>query len=126
MSAIEYCTASAARGGLLFMQQVPGVMFGDHVVVRDHRGRKRSGQVIRSTESFVLIQVFEGTDDLDLENTWVRLLEQPVQIALSPDLLGRVFDGVGNPRDGRPPIISRLKRNVNGSAVNPAMRAYPS
>ncbi len=121
----QFRMASAARGGLLFMRGVPGVKFNDRVVVRDHRGRKRNGQVIRSGEEYVLVQVFEGTDDLDLENTWVRFLEKPVELTLSPDLLGRVFNGVGMPRDGRPPIVSRLKRNVNGSAVNPAARAYP-
>ena len=121
----EYRYASAVRGGLLFMRGVPGVPFGDRVVVRDHRGRKRNGQVIRSSEDVVLVQVFEGTDDLDIEHTWVRFLEEPFEISLSPDLLGRVFNGVGQPRDGRPPIVSRLRRNVNGSPANPAARAYP-
>lgn len=121
----EYRQASAARGGLLFMSQVPGVAFGDRVVVTDHQGRQRNGQVIRSSEEVVLIQVIEGTDDLDLERTWVRFLEVPFEISLSLDLLGRIFNGVGKPKDNRPPLISSLKRNVNGSAVNPAVRAYP-
>ena len=73
----EYRMSSAARGGLLFMRGVPGVALGDRVVVRDHRGRKRNGQVIRTSDEVVLIQVFEGTNDLDLERTWVRFLEEP-------------------------------------------------
>ena len=121
----EYRMASAAKGGLLYMRGVPGVASGDRVQVRDHRNRIRNGQVIRTSKDVVLIQVFEGTDDLDLERTWVRFLEEPFEMALSPALLGRVFNGVGQPRDERPPIISALKRNVNGSAVNPAARAYP-
>lgn len=121
----EYRMAAAARGGLVFMRGVPGVAFGDRVALRDHRGRKRNGQVIRSSEDLVLVQVFEGTGDLDLENTWVRFLEEPFEVPLSPELLGRIFNGVGQPRDHRPPIISRLRRNVNGAAVNPAARAYP-
>ncbi|MGE5242390.1 MAG: V-type ATP synthase subunit B, partial [Bacteroidota bacterium] len=121
----EYRMSSAARGGLLFMRGVPGVALGDRVVVRDHRGRKRNGQVIRTSNELVLIQVFEGTDDLDLERTWVRFLEEPFEVQLSRDLLGRIFNGIGMPRDNRPPIVSALRRNVNGAPMNPAARAYP-
>jgi V/A-type H+-transporting ATPase subunit B len=121
----EFRMASAARGGLLFMQGVANVALGDRVQVRDHAGRIRNGQVIRSSNNIVLIQVFEGTDGLDLERTWVRFLEQSFELALSPEILGRIFNGAGMPRDKRPPLISSLKRNVNGAPVNPAARAYP-
>ncbi len=121
----EYRYASAARGGLLFMKGLSGVRNGDRVQVRDHRGQLRNGQVIRTTTEMVLIQVFEGTDGLDLERTWVRFLEEPFEVTLSPAILGRIFNGVGKARDGRPALISQTKRNVNGSAVNPAARAYP-
>lgn len=125
MSAKEYRTVAAARGGLLVVKDTPNVAFGDRVLIRDHRNRARNGQVIRTSETEALIQVFEGTDDLDLETTWVRFLDQPLEISLSPELLGRVFNGIGEPRDGRPPIVSNLRRNVNGSAINPAARTYP-
>ena len=121
----EYRSASAARGGLLFMKGVPGVAFNDRVAIRDHRGRQRNGQVIRSSDEVVMIQVLEGTDDLELDHTWVRFLEQPFEIALAPSILGRIFNGVGEPRDDRPPIISKLRRDVNGAPVNPAARTYP-
>ena len=121
----EYRLCSAARGGLLFMRGVPGVALGDRVSVRDHRGRLRNGQVIRTSHDQVLIQVLEGTEDLDLENTWARFLDQPFEIPLSRELLGRVFNGTGRPRHIRPPLVSPLSRNVNGSPVNPAARAYP-
>lgn len=121
----EYRMATAARGALLFMKGVPGVAFGDRAVVRDHTGRKRNGQVILTSDDTVLVQVFEGTEDLDLESTWVRFLEEPFSLPLSPDILGRVFNGVGQPRDGRPPVVSALKRNVNGAPVNPSARSYP-
>lgn len=107
------------------MRNVPGVALGDRVEVRDHAGHKRNGQVIQSSEELVLVQVLEGTGNLDLERTWVRFLDQPFELALSPEMLGRVFNGTGQPRDGRPPIISRLSRNVNGASINPAARAYP-
>ena len=125
MSDKEYRLATAAQSGLLYIRGVPGVALGDRVTVRDHRGRRRNGQVIRTSEELVLIQVLEGTDNLDLERTWVRFLDQPFEIALSPDLLGRAFNGLGQPRDDLPPLFSPLKRNVNGTPVNPAARAYP-
>ena len=125
MSDKEYRLASAAHGGLLYMRGVPGVALGDRVVVRDHSGRRRNGQVIRTSDELVLIQMLEGTDNLDLERTWVRFLDQPFEVALNPDILGRVFNGLGQPRDSRPPMYSKLKRNVNGAPVNPAARAYP-
>ena len=121
----EYRYAAAARTGLLFLKGVPGVAFGDRVSIRDRHGRKRNGQVILSSEELVMVQVLEGTDDLNLDDTWVRFLDQPFELPLSPDLLGRVFNGIGEPRDERPPIISRLRRNVNGEPVNPVARAYP-
>jgi len=121
----EYRTAESVRGGLLALANVPGVALGDRVVVLDHRGRRRSGQVIRTSAQRVLVQVFEGTTDLDLERTWVRFLDQPFEIPLAPDILGRIFNGVGEPRDGRPPLVSALARNVNGAPINPAARVYP-
>ncbi len=122
----EYRMASAVRDALLFLRGIPNVALGDRVLVRDHTGRKRNGQVIQTTKEMVLVQVFEGTSDLDIDNTWVRFLEEPFELPLSPDILGRIFNGIGQARDGRPPLISNLKRNVNGSSVNPAARAYPS
>jgi V/A-type H+-transporting ATPase subunit B len=125
MSSVEYRRATAAQGGLLVVSDVEGVAFGDRVSIRDHQGRKRSGQVIRTAERETLIQVFEGTDDLDLENTWVRFLDQALTLTVSPGLLGRVFNGLGEPRDGRPPIVDGESRGINGSAINPASRNYP-
>ncbi len=125
MSAKEYRTSTAARGGLLVVGGAPGIAFGDRVQILDHRNQRRNGQVIRSADDEVLIQVFEGTDDLDLESTWVRFLDEPLQITLSPEILGRVFNGIGESNDGRPPIVSNVRRSVAGSAINPAARTYP-
>jgi V/A-type H+-transporting ATPase subunit B len=125
MSAKEYRTVSSAQGSLLIVEQAPQVAFGDQVIIRDHLNNKRHGQVIRTSEREALIQVFEGTGDLDLENTWVRFLDQSLEINLSPEILGRIFNGIGTPKDGRPPILSNVRRNINGSAINPAARTYP-
>jgi len=125
VSELEYRKVSSIHGALMFLKGVGNVALGDRVMIRDKDGLRRNGQVIRSSKEVVMVQVFEGTENLDLENTWVRFLDQPFELALSPDMLGRVFNGIGEPRDDRPPIISSLRRNVNGSPVNPAARAYP-
>ena len=125
MSAIEFRTSSEARGGLLTVREAGGIAFGDRVEVRDGQGRYRTGQVIRAANDEVLIQVFEGTDDLDLERTWVRFLDEPLEITLAPEILGRIFNGIGEPRDDRPPVVSGVRRAIAGSAINPAARTYP-
>ncbi|HKJ50389.1 MAG TPA: V-type ATP synthase subunit B [Gammaproteobacteria bacterium] len=125
MSQLEYRKVSSIHGNLLFLKAIDRVALGDRVVIRDREGRRRNGQVIRTSRDIVMVQVFEGTENLDLENTWVRFLDEPFELPLSPDLLGRNFNGLGEPRDDRPPIISSLRRNVNGTPVNPAARAYP-
>jgi len=125
LSQLEYRKVSSIHGNLLFLKAIDRVALGDRVVIRDREGRRRNGQVIRTSRDIVMVQVFEGTENLDLENTWVRFLDEPFELPLSPDLLGRNFNGLGEPRDDRPPIISSLRRNVNGTPVNPAARAYP-
>jgi V/A-type H+-transporting ATPase subunit B len=125
MSDVEYRRAEAAQGGLLIVRGVENVAFGDRVRIRDHHGHTRNGQVILAAENETLIQIFEGTDDLDLDNTWVRFLDQPLSLKVSPGLLGRVFNGIGEPRDERPPIVDGESRGINGSAINPAARNYP-
>ncbi|MEJ2575472.1 MAG: V-type ATP synthase subunit B [Gammaproteobacteria bacterium] len=125
MSATEYRTAFEARGGLLTIGEARGIAFGDRVEVRDGKGRRRTGQVIRSATEEVLIQVYEGTDDLDLDSTWVRFLDEPLEITLAPEILGRIFNGIGEPKDDRPPIVSGVRRPITGGAINPAARTYP-
>ena len=125
MSNAEFRTASSVHGGLLAMKSAPDIAIGSRVWVRDHQGQKRNGLVIRAAEDLVLVQVFEGTDDLDLERTWVRFLDQPFELPVSRDLLGRVFNGSGEPLDGRPPLISADRRDINGLPLNPTARAYP-
>jgi V/A-type H+-transporting ATPase subunit B len=125
MGAKEYRTVTQARSGLLTLQDAPNIAFADRVLIRDHAGQLRNGQVIRSAQREVLVQVFEGTDNLDIEHTWVRFLDHPLEIALSPEILGRVFNGLGEPRDYRPPIVSNLHRSISAAPFNPAARTYP-
>ena len=125
MKNVEYRTATSVQGGLIVMGGVPGVAAGTRVSLRDHAGRLRNGLVIRVSDQAALVEVFEGTEALDLERTWVRFLDEPFRLPLSRDIMGRIFNGAGQPRDGRPPIISADRRDINGEALNPAARAYP-
>jgi V/A-type H+-transporting ATPase subunit B len=121
----EYRRVHAAERGLLYIKGVPGVGFNERVLVRDSDGKKRVGQVIRTSGDLVLVQVFEGTEGLEPERTWIRFLDEPFKVALAPAILGRVLDGAGRSRDGRPPVVSSVQRNVNGDVVNPSARSYP-
>lgn len=121
----EYRRVHTAERGLIIVKGVAGVGFNERVIVRDRDGRKRVGQVIRSSDELVVVQVFEGTDGLEPEKTWMRFLDEPFRVPLSASVLGRVLDGTGRPKDGRPPIVSSVRRNINGNVVNPSIRAYP-
>ena len=102
------------------MKNVHGVAYGDHVLITDSKGVRRNGQVIRTSNEMVLVQILESTDDLSLDHTWARFLDQPYELALSPDIMGRVFNGIGTPRDGRPPIISdEISPNPKPQTPNP-------
>ena len=88
-------------------------------------GTKKIGRIIEIYEDKAVIQVFEGTDSMSLGNTHTRLTGHPMEIALSPDMLGRTFNGIGQPIDDLGPIVSTLKRDVNGLPLNPVRREYP-
>ena len=101
------------------------VGLGDAIEVRDREGRARRGRVMLLEGERVVIEVFQGTEGLAKEGCSVRFRGEPIQLALSPEIIGRRFNGVGEPIDGGPPIDPELKRDVNGSAINPVARDYP-
>ena len=86
---------------------------------------RKMGRIIAAYEDKALIQVFEGTEGMSLKNTRTHLTGHPMEIALSDEILGRTFDGVGNPIDGLGPIDPEVKLNVNGLPLNPVTRQYP-
>jgi V/A-type H+-transporting ATPase subunit B len=101
------------------------VGLGDAIEVRDRQGRARRGRVMLLEGERVVIEVFQGTEGLAKEGCSVRFRGEPIQLALSPEIIGRRFNGVGEPIDGGPPIDPELRRDVNGSAINPVARDYP-
>lgn len=104
---------------------VRGACYEEIVDVICRGGEKRLGRIIQIDGDRAVVQVFEGTDGISLSNTRVKLTGTPMEIAVSPDMLGRIFDGAGNPKDNFGPVVSRDKRDINGAPINPVSRDYP-
>jgi len=94
-------------------------------VCLDSEGNPRLGIVLESSTDFVVAQIFEGTSGMNLPETRIRFSGKPLTISISKEMLGRVFNGLGQPIDGGPPQRSDIELNVNGMAINPTAREYP-
>ncbi|HPS54768.1 MAG TPA: V-type ATP synthase subunit B, partial [Sedimentisphaerales bacterium] len=121
-----YQTVSSIYGPLMLVEKVDEAKFGHIVDVELGDGSIRHGQVLQVENDKVLIQVFEGTEGIDVKNSTVRFLGKPLALDVSPDILGRVFDGLGNPKDGGPAIIPDMQMDINGNPINPYGRDYPN
>ena len=113
------------EGDLLWARNVPRIGFGEQAEIVLDDGSVRSGQTLASSETEVVVQVFEGTQGMTREGTAVRFLDKIPDMVVSEDLLGRVFDGLGQPRDGLAPLIGRQRRPLVGMPINPMAREYP-
>ena len=122
---IEYLGLSEINGPLVILEGVKGAAFDEIVSFKIDGKTKRLGRIIEDYEDKAVIQVFEGTDGMSLTNTHTTLTGKPMEIALSEDILGRTFDGIGRPIDGLGPIVSEDKVDVNGLPLNPCTREYP-
>ncbi len=122
---LEYTQLSVIKGPLVFIEGAKGVGYGDLVELRDSSGDIRIGQTIEIGEDKAIVQVFEGTSGLSLNDTRTTFLGKPLEIPVDRDMLGRVFDGLGRPIDGAPQVVSDYSVNVNGLPINPYSREYP-
>uniref|UniRef100_A0A7V5Y0A2 V-type ATP synthase beta chain n=1 Tax=candidate division WOR-3 bacterium TaxID=2052148 RepID=A0A7V5Y0A2_UNCW3 len=113
-------------GPLMLIKGVEGVKYLELVEIIVSGEERRFGQVLEVYEDKALVQVFEGTRGIDLSATKVRFLAEGIKIGLSPDILGRIFDGLGRVRDGGPDIIPEVERDINGAPINPYAREYPN
>lgn len=113
------------RGPLAFVPFAHNVALHEHVEILGSDGVAREGRVLSVSVDRVVIEVFGVTDGMDLGSSRVRFHGAPIRMAVGPELLGRVFDGVGRPRDGLPPPAPAELRDINGSPINPVQRAYP-
>lgn len=122
---IEYLGLSEINGPLIVLEGVRNASFDEIVEITVEGKKKKLGRIIELYEDKAVIQVFQGTDDMSLFNTHTKLSGHPMEISLSPEILGRVFNGVGQPIDGLGPIVAETKRNINGLPLNPCEREYP-
>ena len=125
MKEIKYTTVSEIAGPLMIVEGVKEVGYGEIVKIIEASGKERLGQVLEAGEGKAVIQVFEGTRGLDTKNTSVIFTGKPMEIGVSEEMLGRVFDGMARPIDGSPAPIPEEIRNVNGFPINPSAREYP-
>ncbi len=125
MKGVEYKGLSQVDGPIVVAQRTPDSFYDEVVYVRDKFGEKKTGRIIDINEKNAVVQVFGSTTGLDLEDTTVEFLDKPMELRVGRGLLGRIFNGLGEPIDGYPEIISSKKINVNGNPINPYARVYP-
>jgi V/A-type H+-transporting ATPase subunit B len=121
-----FLTIKEISGPLLFVESATGVGFGELVEVSTPSGEERTGQVIDVSEEVTVVQVFEGTSDLDTKTTAVRFTGETIKLPVSLDMLGRVFTGGGKPADDGPRIIPEDYWDIHGYPINPYSRIHPT
>ena len=125
MKGVEYRGVTSVDGPIVVLKKTENVFFGETVCVRDRFGKKRTGRVVDVSEEAVIVQIFGDTTGLDLDEASFEFLGNPLELRVGEGLLGRIFNGLGEPVDGYPPVISSEKRNINGNPINPYARVYP-
>ena len=123
--AIEYLGLSSVNGPLVVLEGLQDAFYDEIVEFTVEGNIRKMGRIIELNEDKAVIQVFEGTQDMSLQNTHTRLTGRPMEVEVSPDMLGRTFNGIGIPVDGLGPIGSGDRRDVNGLPLNPVRREYP-
>jgi V/A-type H+-transporting ATPase subunit B len=125
MKGLEHRGLSHAEGPIVIASRRETAGFGELAAVYGRDGARRVGRVVDTSDDEIAIQLFASNAGLSLDETRVELLGSPLELRVGPDLLGRVFDGLGRPSDGYPEILSSDRRDVNGDPINPAARVYP-
>ncbi|MDP4120509.1 MAG: V-type ATP synthase subunit B [Bacillota bacterium] len=122
---IDYVGVEEINGSLIVLDGVKDAIFEEMVDIRLDNGSFRHGRIVQMEGERIVVQVFEGTRQISLENTRTRLTARPMEMPLSPEIIGRVFNGAGRPIDGMGEIFPQTHRNVNGTPINPVSRIYP-
>ena len=125
MPGLTYRGVKNIDGPLVFIENISGVAYDELVSVTTPSGEERLGQVLDVTATTAVIQIFGGTDSLSPADTKARFLGTPLHVPVSKEMLGRVFDGLGRPKDGLPVPLCKDRRDVNGLPINPYAREYP-
>lgn len=122
----EYKTIREVVGPLMLVDQVEGVKYDELVKIKQASGEERIGKVLEVNEDKALVQLFSSSQGLKISTAKATFLGHGIEIKLAPDILGRVFDGMGRPIDDGGEIIPTVVRDINGSPLNPVARDYPS
>ena len=122
----EYKTIKEVVGPLMLVEGVEGVKYNELVEILQKDGEKRRGRVLEVDRDRALVQLFENSHGLQIATSRAKFLGRSMELAVSEDMLDRVFDGMGNPRDGGAPVIAEKRMDVNGEPINPAARDYPN
>ena len=122
---IDYVGVKEINGSLIVIDGVEGVSYEEIVDIRLENGTTRQGRVVQIEGKKIVVQVFEGTRQISLKNVQTRLTGHPMEIPLSPEIMGRVLDGAGRPIDGLGDIFPDKKADINGTPINPVSRVYP-
>jgi V/A-type H+-transporting ATPase subunit B len=126
MSQVEYTSVTRVAGPLLFLEGVNDAGYNDLVEITLPNGEIRNGQVLDTSAGLAVVQIFGTTTGLDLPTTRVKFKGETVKLPVSDAMLGRIFNGLGVPRDGGPRIVSSERPDITGGAINPYSRAEPS
>lgn len=121
----EYRTIKEIVGPLMLVDGVAGVKYDELVEIEQSNGDIRHGKVLEINGDKALVQLFEGSAGIQISTSKARFLGKSIELAVSGDMLGRVFDGMGRPKDGGAPIIPEKRININGQPINPVARNYP-
>ena len=122
----EYKTIKEVVGPIMLVDGVEGVTYNELVEIKQANGEVRRGKVLEVNRDKALVQLFESAQGLQISTSKAKFLGHAQQLAVSEDMLGRVFDGMGNPRDDGAPVIAEKYMDINGEPLNPAARDYPN
>lgn len=125
MKGIEYRGINSVDGPIVAVRRSENVSYNEVVYVRDKSGEKKTGRVIDLNQDACVVQIFGSTTGIDLKESTVEFLGEPLELRVGEGLLGRIFNGLGEPIDGYGQIVSSEKLDVNGSPINPFARVYP-
>jgi len=122
----EYKTIHEIASPLMIVEQVEGVTYDELCEIQLPDGSLRRGKVLEVNGDRAIVQLYESAAGINLAESKVRFLGHPLELAVSEDMLGRVFNGMGQPIDGGPEILAEAHLDINGLPMNPAARAYPA
>lgn len=122
----EYKSIKEIVGPLMLVEGVSGAKYNELVEIQQQDGSIRRGKVLEVNGSIALVQLFEGSQGLQISTSKARFLGRSLDLGVSEDMLGRIFDGLGNPRDDGAEIIPERRDDINGQPINPAARNYPN